>query len=99
MTLGLIAIGVLLPGSPEILFEFLFAFNVEPYFPGVGLGAYRGPPPPANREDVPAPPRERRPAGVDAAFCCLRTGDSGLGREGLDFGLKAGLVARPGPTD
>lgn len=42
---------------------------------------------------------EGRPDGVDTAFCAFRSGDSGRGKEGLDFGLKSGLRARPGPMD
>lgn len=35
--------------------------------------------------------------GLDP-ICGLRSGDSGRGREGLDF-LKCGLAALPGPID
>lgn len=44
-------------------------------------------------------PNEGRPWGVEVTFCTFRKGDSGLGREGRDFGRKAGLGARPGPID
>ena len=44
-------------------------------------------------------PREGRPAGVELTFCVFLSGDSGRGRDGRDLGRKAGLGARPGPTD
>ncbi len=44
-------------------------------------------------------PIEGLPADAATAFCALRRGDSGRGNEGLDFGFKSGLRARPGPTD
>lgn len=92
---GLEAEGVFRPCSPCSVLECLFGFSVGPNFPGVGLGANRGPP---GREDV-VPPSEVRAAGVTPPFGCLRTGDSGLGSDGLVRGLKSGLAARPGPTD
>ena len=44
-------------------------------------------------------PIEGRAGGVDTAFWAFRKGDSGRGKDGLCFGLKSGLRARPGPTD
>lgn len=44
-------------------------------------------------------PIEGRPTGVEVLFWVFRRGDSGLGSEGRDLGLKAGLAARPGPRD
>lgn len=39
-------------------------------------------------------------AGVAVRLGCLRSGDSGRGRDGRPFGLYEGLGARaPGPTD
>lgn len=71
--------------------------KLEPNFPGVGLGAYRG---------VLIPflvnfgaPREGLPAGVAITFWVFRSGDSGLGNDGRDLGRSEGLVGRPGPTD
>jgi hypothetical protein len=43
---------------------------------------------------------ERFLPGVAERLGCFRKGDSGLGREGLPFGLNCGLGARaPGPID
>jgi len=45
------------------------------------------------------PTSDGRPAGVDIRVGAFRRGDSGLGRDGRDLGLKCGLAALPGPTD
>lgn len=44
-------------------------------------------------------PNERRPAGVETRFCVFLSGDSGRDRDGRGLGRKAGLGARPCPTD
>ena len=67
---------------------------LPPILPGVGLGANLGP---ARRLCDSMFSEGRVPAGV--AFCALRKGDSGRGNDGRVFGRKAGLAARPGPTD
>lgn len=36
---------------------------------------------------------------MDFRFCAFLSGDSGRGRDGRALGRKAGLGARPGPTD
>lgn len=83
----------LLPGSPVPI---LPGPTLLPNLPGVGLGAYRGVAGPPF-ENFGAP-RDGRPDGVAAlAFCALRNGDSGRGREGRDRGLSAGLAALAGP--
>ena len=67
---------------------------------GVGLGTNLGP---ASRLCESVFSDGRPPIGViPLIFCDLRKGDSGLGREGRDFGRKAGLadlnVAMEGPV-
>ena len=62
---------------------------------GVGLGAYRGPA--ITLFDRLGFPIEGL-RGVEDVFCALRSGDSGLGKEGL-FAFIVGLDARPGPMD
>ena len=65
---------------------------------GAGLGVNRGAPIWLLEKD-PGPSEGPLP-GVGAKVGGFRRGDSGLGREGLPFGLKIGLGARaPGPTD
>jgi len=85
----------LLPGSPGPIFP---GPTLLLKLPGVGLGAYRGVAGPPF-ENFGAP-RDGRPDGVATlAFCVLRNGDSGRGREGRDRGLSAGLAALAGPID
>lgn len=89
---GLLVFTIFFPGSPPV-----GPLILAPNLPGVGLGAYRGPP--ITLLDSFGPPMEGRTEGVDTAFCVFRRGDSGRGNDGLDVGLKSGLRPWPGPTD
>ncbi len=83
---GLLVFATFFPGSPPV-----GPLTLAPNLPGVGLGAYRGPP--MMLLDSFGAPIEGRTEWVDTMFCVFRKGDSGRGKDGLDFGLKSGLRA------